>query len=86
MLVSTRGIVLYHADYSETSMIARIYTEQFGLQSFIVKGSTEKRFPDQTQPLRAVIAGGTGGLPEGKRRASTPEGDFLPPAAECHCL
>ncbi len=42
MLVSTRGIVLYQADYSETSMIARIYTEQFGLQSFIVKGVRKK--------------------------------------------
>ena len=42
MIFSTRGIVLYQADYSETSMIVRIYTEQFGLQSFIVKGVRKK--------------------------------------------
>jgi DNA repair protein RecO (recombination protein O) len=42
MLVSTRGIVLYQADYSETSLIVKIYTEHFGLQSYIVKGVRKK--------------------------------------------
>ncbi len=45
MLVSTRGIVLYQADYSETSLITKIYTEQFGLQSYIVKGVRRKGSP-----------------------------------------
>ena len=42
MLVSTRGIVLYQADYSETSLIVKIYTEHSGLQSYIVKGVRKK--------------------------------------------
>ncbi|MDP2424115.1 MAG: DNA repair protein RecO [Bacteroidales bacterium] len=37
MLHNTRGIVLYHFRYSETSIIARIYTEKFGLQSYLIK-------------------------------------------------
>lgn len=43
MLVNTRGIVLHHLNYSETSIIAKIYTEQFGLQSFLVKGVRQKK-------------------------------------------
>ena len=38
MILNTRGVVLHHLNYSETSIIAKIYTEQFGLQSFMVKG------------------------------------------------
>ena len=38
MLHKTRGIVLHQINYSETSVIAKIYTEQFGLQSYIVRG------------------------------------------------
>jgi DNA repair protein RecO (recombination protein O) len=36
MITKTRGIVLNHIPYGETSIIARIYTEQFGYQGFIV--------------------------------------------------
>jgi DNA repair protein RecO (recombination protein O) len=42
MILSTRGIVLHCMDYSETSIIARVYTEQLGLQSYIVKGARKK--------------------------------------------
>lgn len=38
MLHHTRGIVLHHFPYSETSVIVRIYTENFGLQSYLIKG------------------------------------------------
>lgn len=38
MLQKTRGIVLSHIRYKETSIIVRIYTEAFGLQSYIVNG------------------------------------------------
>jgi DNA repair protein RecO (recombination protein O) len=38
MLHQTRGIVLHHLRYSETSVIARIYTEKFGLQSYLIRG------------------------------------------------
>ena len=43
MLSNTRGIVLQHYKYSESSIIAKIYTEEFGLQSYIVKGIRSKR-------------------------------------------
>lgn len=42
MLVSTRGFVLYQAEYSETSLIVKIFTEHFGMQSYIVKGVRKK--------------------------------------------
>jgi len=42
MILSTKGVVLHCMDYSETSIIARIYTEQLGLQSYIVKGVRKK--------------------------------------------
>ncbi len=38
MLHHIRGIVLYHLRYSETSVIVKIYTDKFGLQSYLVKG------------------------------------------------
>ncbi|MVM28793.1 DNA repair protein RecO [Spirosoma sp. HMF4905] len=36
MLQKTRGLALSYLRYRETSIIARIYTEEFGLQSYIV--------------------------------------------------
>lgn len=42
MLHSTRGIVLKTVKYSENSIIARIFTEDFGLRPYIVKGVTGK--------------------------------------------
>jgi DNA repair protein RecO (recombination protein O) len=38
MIHKTKGIVLRTVKYGETSIIAAIYTELFGLQSYIVKG------------------------------------------------
>ena len=38
MLIKTRGIVLSFLKYRETSIIARIYTERRGVQSYIVNG------------------------------------------------
>lgn len=38
MLYKTRGIALSYIRYRETSIIARIYTELFGVQSYIVNG------------------------------------------------
>ncbi|MCX6271487.1 MAG: DNA repair protein RecO [Bacteroidetes bacterium] len=37
-LCTTRGIVLHQTRYSETSLIVKVYTEAFGLASFIFKG------------------------------------------------
>jgi DNA repair protein RecO (recombination protein O) len=38
MLSTTKGIVLNYINYSETSVIAKVYTENYGLQSYIIKG------------------------------------------------
>ncbi|MEM6643446.1 MAG: DNA repair protein RecO [Bacteroidota bacterium] len=38
MIAKSKGVVLGYLKYGETSIIARILTEQFGYQSFIVSG------------------------------------------------
>lgn len=43
MLYKTRGIVLHHIKYSETSVIVTIYTESFGRQSYIINGVRSKK-------------------------------------------
>ena len=43
MLYKTRGIVLNHIKYSETSIIVTIYTERFGRQSYIINGVRSKK-------------------------------------------
>jgi len=42
MLHKTRGIVFRFTKYGETSIIVSIFTEQFGLQSYIVNGVRSK--------------------------------------------
>lgn len=43
MLFKTRGIVFKYFKYSETSIIVKILTEEFGLQSYIVNGIRSKK-------------------------------------------
>lgn len=43
MIYKTRGIVLHHIKYAETSVIATIYTEQFGRQSYMINGVRGKK-------------------------------------------
>ena len=43
MLYKTRGIVLRTINYSDTSIITKIYTEQFGVQSYLIKGAKRKK-------------------------------------------
>lgn len=43
MLHKTRGIVLNYIKYRETSIIARIYTESFGIQSYIINSVRSQR-------------------------------------------
>ena len=38
MLYSTKGIVFHSLKYSETSIIVKIYTELFGIQSYLIRG------------------------------------------------
>jgi DNA repair protein RecO (recombination protein O) len=54
MLIKTRGVVLQHFKYSETSLVVKIFTEELGLQSYMVKGSRSKKSklkPAYFQPL-----------------------------------
>lgn len=43
MLHHTRGIVFHQLKYSETSLIVKIYTEQFGIQSYLLRGIRGKK-------------------------------------------
>lgn len=57
MLHSTRGIILHQVNYSESSIVAKIYTELFGLQSYIinsVRGRKSKFKSNIFQPLSLV--------------------------------
>ncbi len=54
MLVKTRGIVLNHINYGETSIIVHIYTEQLGRQAYIVNSvrtAKKKNLLALLQPL-----------------------------------
>lgn len=54
MLHKTRGIVLRTTDFSDTSIIAKIYTKQFGIQNYLIKGAKRKKAPIKAnlfQPL-----------------------------------
>lgn len=57
MLHKTRGIVFKKVKYSDSSGIVKIYTELFGLQSFIVSGIHSKKSSTKVnllQPLSLV--------------------------------
>jgi len=43
MLVKTRGVVLRYIKYRESSIIVNVYTENLGLQSYIVNGIRSSR-------------------------------------------
>ena len=43
MLQKTRAIVLHNLKYGDTSLIAHIYTEEFGRQSYLIKGAHSKK-------------------------------------------
>lgn len=43
MLHNTPGIVFHQVKYSESSIIAKIYTELFGLQSYMIRGMRSKK-------------------------------------------
>jgi DNA repair protein RecO (recombination protein O) len=57
MLNKTSGIVLHYTNYSESSLIVKIYTRTHGLQSFIVSGVRSKKSKNKInlfQPLALV--------------------------------
>jgi DNA repair protein RecO (recombination protein O) len=43
MLEKTRGIVLSQIKYTDSGIVARIYTRKFGRQSFIIKGMRNRK-------------------------------------------
>jgi DNA repair protein RecO (recombination protein O) len=54
MLHKTKGIALHTVKFSETSIIVKIYTELFGLQSYLIRGIRKQRSkikPGLFQPL-----------------------------------
>lgn len=54
MIRKTRGIVLHTTRYGESSMVIHCYTEQFGRQSYMVKGVRKSRKQNRAnlfQPL-----------------------------------
>ncbi len=53
-MFSTKGIILNHVKYSETSVIVHVYTSLFGMQSYMVNGVRRSRSKGKTlflQPL-----------------------------------
>ncbi|MBN2348240.1 MAG: DNA repair protein RecO [Bacteroidales bacterium] len=54
MLVKTKGIVLHHINYGESSIVVYVYTENFGRQAYIINGvrkSRSKHKLNMFQPL-----------------------------------
>ncbi len=57
MYSTTRGISFRQTRYSDTSLVVRIYTEQFGLRSYLVKGARNPKSkikPALFQPLSLI--------------------------------
>ncbi|MFD0794791.1 DNA repair protein RecO [Mucilaginibacter litoreus] len=57
MLHKTRGIVFKTTDYSESSVVVQIFTEKFGLQSYIINGAKKPKAKigrNMLQPLSLV--------------------------------
>jgi DNA repair protein RecO (recombination protein O) len=57
MLQKTSGIVLHTIKYSETSLIVKIYTQEFGFGSYIISGVRSKKSKNKAglfQPLALV--------------------------------
>jgi DNA repair protein RecO (recombination protein O) len=57
MLQKTTGIVLHSVKYSETNLIVKIYTSQFGLQSYILNNSRSRKSKNKAgllQPLALI--------------------------------
>lgn len=57
MLHRTDGIILHTVKYSESSIIAKIYTSEFGLRSYMISGVRNKRSKHKSallQPLSLV--------------------------------
>ena len=54
MIYSTRGIVLHQISYGETSVITKVYTELFGLQTYIINGVRTRKAKIKTNILQPL--------------------------------
>jgi len=54
MLHTTKGIVFNHFKYSEKSVIVKIYTEKFGLQSYIINAVRNKKSKNKLAYLQVL--------------------------------
>lgn len=57
MITKTRGIVLKTIKYSDSSLIVKIFTELFGLRSYLIRGIHNKKngyFKNSLQPLNIL--------------------------------
>lgn len=57
MLYKTRGIALKVTDYSDSSVVAHLYTEKYGLQAYLVQGAKKPRAKihvKQLQPMHLL--------------------------------
>jgi len=54
MLQRTRGIVLKITNYSENSVVAQIYTEELGLQSYLISGARKPKAKIPINMLQAL--------------------------------
>ncbi|MCF8309279.1 MAG: DNA repair protein RecO [Bacteroidales bacterium] len=52
MLHKTKGIFFQKINYSESSLIVKIYTHRFGLQSYLLKGARKKKSHTQVNVLQ----------------------------------
>jgi len=54
MLHTTKGIVIHQFKYGEKSVIAKIYTQKFGLQSYIINGVRSKKSSNKFAYLQVL--------------------------------
>lgn len=54
MLHTTKGIVIHQFKYGEKSVIAKIYTQKFGLQSYIINGVRGKKSTNKFAYLQVL--------------------------------
>ena len=54
MTESTTGICLHYYKYSDSSVIAKIFTEGFGLRSFVLKGVRGKKSKNKINLLQSL--------------------------------
>jgi len=55
MIHKTKGIVLHRFKYSDSKYIAKIYTKQFGLQSYMIFGANSKKGRMQINLLQPLF-------------------------------